>query len=249
MGVFHALTTAIVPEPCYSRMFSGEHALDNECYRVILAKLFGYAIVFTSALVKLPQIYVIAAERSVEGLSLAAISLELLAITFFSSYPVYMGYPFSSWGEAALLLVQVYIIATAVIYFRHGVALASTFASLYIVFIWLLMGGRTPLVVLEVLQGFTMTTNTVSMAIVTYSNYLQQHTGQLSAVTTFLILAGAVVRIFTTIIETHDMILLLMSLTTALGNALIAAQLVYYWEATAKRMSEVRQQIASEKSE
>jgi mannose-P-dolichol utilization defect protein 1 len=61
------------------------------------------------------------------------------------------------------------------------------------------------------------------------TNYNNQSTGQLSAVTCFMLFFGAMVRIFTTIEETGDDILLLTYLCTATMNGVIAWQVVWYW--------------------
>jgi len=61
------------------------------------------------------------------------------------------------------------------------------------------------------------------------TNYKNHSTGQLSAVTCFMLFFGAMVRIFTTIEETGDGILLLTYLCTATLNGMIAGQVVWYW--------------------
>jgi mannose-P-dolichol utilization defect protein 1 len=63
------------------------------------------------------------------------------------------------------------------------------------------------------------------------TNYKNHSTGQLSAVTCFMLFFGAVVRVFTTIQETGDDILLLTYLCTSTMNGIIAGQVLWYWNA------------------
>lgn len=62
-----------------------------------------------------------------------------------------------------------------------------------------------------------------------FTNYKNQSTGQLSAVTCFMLFFGALTRIFTTIQETGDGILLFTFVCTSALNGLIAGQILWYW--------------------
>ena len=57
-----------------------------------------------------------------------------------------------------------------------------------------------------------------------YTNYRNGSTGQLSAVTFFLLFAGSVARVFTSLQETGDNIIVLTFLTSTLCNGIIVAQ-------------------------
>jgi mannose-P-dolichol utilization defect protein 1 len=61
------------------------------------------------------------------------------------------------------------------------------------------------------------------------TNYKNQSTGQLSAVTCFMLFLGALARVFTTIQETGDDILLVTFLCTSAMNGVIAGQVLWYW--------------------
>jgi len=61
------------------------------------------------------------------------------------------------------------------------------------------------------------------------ANYRQGGTGQLSAVTIFLLTGGAAARIFTSIQETGDSMMILTYVVSTLVNCVIAAQVIYYW--------------------
>lgn len=62
-----------------------------------------------------------------------------------------------------------------------------------------------------------------------YTNYTNGNTGQLSAATGFLLFFGSLARIFTSIEETGDMTMIIMYICSTTANAIIAAQILYYW--------------------
>ena len=64
-----------------------------------------------------------------------------------------------------------------------------------------------------------------------WANFCQGSTGQLSAVTTFLLTAGSAARIFTSIQETGDSLIILSFCVATFANGCIFAQLLYYWNA------------------
>src|SRR5688500_7626979 len=61
------------------------------------------------------------------------------------------------------------------------------------------------------------------------ANYRNQSTGQLSAITIFLLFFGAVARIFTSIQETGDMIVVYTYMAASFANGVIAFQVLWYW--------------------
>jgi mannose-P-dolichol utilization defect protein 1 len=64
------------------------------------------------------------------------------------------------------------------------------------------------------------------------TNYTNSSTGQLSAFTVFNYFFGSLARVFTTIQEVNDSIILLGFVLTTVLNAVLALQMVYYWNNT-----------------
>jgi mannose-P-dolichol utilization defect protein 1 len=67
------------------------------------------------------------------------------------------------------------------------------------------------------------------------ANFRQGHTGQLSAFTVFLYFAGSMARIFTTIQEVDDPMILWGFLIATGLNAVLALQMVLYWKRSADK--------------
>lgn len=61
------------------------------------------------------------------------------------------------------------------------------------------------------------------------TNYSNGSTGQLSAVTGFMLFFGSLARIFTSIQETGDSTMIIMYICSTLANAVICSQILYYW--------------------
>jgi mannose-P-dolichol utilization defect 1 len=187
-------------------------------------------IIAGSLLVKVPQIVKIINAKSAEGISIYSVLLDLVAITFHFSYSFVKGFPFSAWGDGVFVGIQTAIIAALVFLYGHKSALRSfAFLIIYCIITYLLMGGTTPLEYLWTAQGFNipiLLTGKLSQAV---TNYRNGSTGQLSAATCFMLLAGSAARIFTSIQETGDTMMVVIYCVSTFANAVIVAQLIYYW--------------------
>ena len=65
-----------------------------------------------------------------------------------------------------------------------------------------------------------------------YQNWRNGSTGQLSAITLFLLFVGALARVFTSIMETGDPIIIMTYAVSSGCNAILAFQMIYYWNVT-----------------
>jgi mannose-P-dolichol utilization defect protein 1 len=66
------------------------------------------------------------------------------------------------------------------------------------------------------------------------TNYRNGGTGQLSVVTVFLLFAGSLARVFTSIQETGDNLIIVTFVVSTVFNGLIFAQILYYWNVKPK---------------
>jgi len=67
-----------------------------------------------------------------------------------------------------------------------------------------------------------------------YTNFKNSSTGQLSAATVIMLFAGSVARIFTSIQETGDKMMIITFCASSFANGVILSQLLYYWNKPAK---------------
>lgn len=205
-----------------------------ECLKALVSKGLGFGIIGGSLLVKVPQITKILNNKSAEGLNVIAVLFEILAITFNLSYSYVSGFPFSAYGDGAFLALQTVIIACLILHYGGSTLKAGLLFVAYAIFCFVLMGGLTPLHVLWTIQAFNIPILLVGKSVQAITNYRNGSTGQLSAVTCFMLFFGSLARIFTSYQETGDSMLILTYIISTSANALIVAQLLWYWNAGKK---------------
>ena len=83
---------------------------------------------------------------------------------------------------------------------------------------------------MSVLQASTIPIFVASRIPQIMQTYSSGHTGQLSALTVMLVWLGSVARVFTTLQEVKDGLLLIGFASAAFLNTIIAGQMVYYWK-------------------
>lgn len=218
----------------YSSSFTQKSTLNyilGACFKSTLSKCLGFGIILGSILVKLPQILKIIKSKSGEGINIISVTLDLCAITIYLAYNYVKNFPFSAWGDSTFLAVQTSLIAALVLYFQRRQVQAIGYILVYVVLTYILAGGITPLHILWTLQGFNIPILLAGKLAQAYTNYKNGSTGQLSAITLFLLFFGAVARIFTSIQETGDNMVIMTHSFSAFANGVIVFQLLYYWNA------------------
>lgn len=200
-----------------------------ECFKALLSKCLGLGIIAGSILVKVPQIVKIWIAKSAEGISLFSVFLDLFCITLHMSYNYVSGFPFSSWGDTSFLAIQTAIIGFLALTFNGSQGKAVAFAIGYSILCFILMGGMTPLEFLWSAQGFNIPLLMIGKLSQALANYKNGSTGQLSAITCFMLFFGSLARIFTSVQETGDTMMIITYIASTSANAVIVLQMLYYW--------------------
>jgi len=213
------------------------------CLKLAISKALGLGIVVGSSLVKLPQVLKIAGSGSAEGISFTGVLLELIAITFSGVYSFSNNFPFSAYGESVFLAIQTSAIGLLVLAFSKGRLNAALFGALYAGAVWALMNPVvTPPALLWYGQAANIPMILLGKLIQIMTNFRNGHTGQLSAITCFLLSLGAIARIFTSVQETGDNIVILTYVCSSVVNTIIALQVVLYWNKTSEASSVKKKQ-------
>ncbi|XP_067880104.1 mannose-P-dolichol utilization defect 1b [Heterodontus francisci] len=223
------LLNFFLSEKCYEEFFLEFNFLDVPCLKILLSKVLGLAIITGSVMVKLPQIFKIMRAKSTAGLSFNSVLLEMLSITGSMVYGIRNHFPFSSWGEALFLMLQTLMIGFLIQHYGGRPQKGVACLLIYFVLVGLLLSPLTPMMAVTLLQALNMPAVIVSRLIQILTNYRNGHTGHLSAVTVFLLFGGSVARIFTSVQETGDWLMILTYVVSSSFNGVIAAQLLYYW--------------------
>ncbi|KAG5675151.1 hypothetical protein PVAND_005077 [Polypedilum vanderplanki] len=220
----------VMSEKCFHNYFMDFNFFDVSCGKALISKGLGIGIIAGSVLVKVPQIVKILNAKSTDGISIMSVLLDLMAITFHISYSFVKGFPFSAWGDGTFVGIQTAIIAALVYYYGHkSLTRSILFTLVYSIITYILMSGITPIEYLWTAQGFNVPILLIGKLSQAVTNYKNGSTGQLSAATCFMLLAGSAARIFTSIQETGDSMMIIIYAASTFANAVIVAQLLYYW--------------------
>lgn len=240
-----------------------DQLLDVGCLKLIASKIIGYTMFAASAAVKVPQIAAFVSSGSVSGISSAYVHLELTSTIFSCCYNTLKGNPISTWGEMLNICIQNAVILLLYYHFSGGLgprALVSV--GFHLITAYILLNDMLPDVQLprgaceallatmpsacDVLPGQQLMAVVPSLIVLASRapqialNFTQGHTGQLSMATSVLFLLGGIARLFTTLTEVNDPILLAGVLVGLLLNGLLVFQLVLFRAATARYAEEQR---------
>ncbi|XP_071334254.1 mannose-P-dolichol utilization defect 1b [Trachinotus anak] len=229
------LLTYFMPESCYDEFFLNLNFLDVPCLKIVLSKGLGIGIILGSVMVKVPQILKLMGAKSAEGLSFKTVLLELLAITGTMAYSIANKFPFSAWGEALFLMLQTVAIGFLIQHYGGRTSRGLLFLVVYFGLLVLLLSPVTPMAVVTSMQASNMPAIIIGRLIQAATNYSNGHTGQLSAVSVFLLFAGSLARIFTSLQETGDSLMALTYIISSACNGIITLQVLYYWNSSPER--------------
>jgi mannose-P-dolichol utilization defect protein 1 len=181
--------------------------------------------------VKVPQIVKILRAGSVQGLSLLAVLLEVCFGLFTFTYNFAKEFPFSTYGESALITFQVAIIASLIFSYRGNTLGLVLFLVVLSSLVFYLCSGLAPLSLLSTLQSACIPLLIISRSTQILATFRAKTTGQLSFITCFMLFGGSMARVFTTMQETGDLLMLANYLVGLSLNATIVFQFILYWNA------------------
>ncbi|KAF2085171.1 monosaccharide-P-dolichol utilization protein [Saccharata proteae CBS 121410] len=221
---------------CYKTLILDIDPSSTECLKLAISKGLGIGIIGASAVVKVPQLLKLINARSGDGISFLSYLLETSAYLIGLAYNVRQGFPFSTFGETAFILVQNVAIAALVLHYGGksagaAVWVAGLAAAGYALFNADLVDAKT----LSLLQAGAGVLGVASKAPQILTIWKEGGTGQLSAFAVFNYLLGSLSRIFTTLQEVDDPLILYGFVAGFVLNAVLAAQMVYYWNSPASK--------------
>ncbi|KAL1285404.1 Mannose-P-dolichol utilization defect 1 protein [Trichinella pseudospiralis] len=226
---FHSIIIFLFPKDCFEELILKFNIFNSECVSLVCSRLLGVGIVAGASLVKVPQILKIVYARSGAGVSVFSQLLELLCYTAAVAYSINKNYHFSAWGESLFLSLQTFIIIFLVLYYyKRFIALTVVF-FFYAFCCYHVYNGSVWENVLDSVQMMTIVIMFIARAAQAVDNYIHKSTGQLSAVTFVLLLLGSLARIFTSIKETGDNMIIAQYMMSTLMNLFICLQIQLYW--------------------
>lgn len=204
------------------------------CALSALSKVLGYAIIAGSTFLKLPQVIKIVSAKSVAGLSPVSFYLEVIVYAATIVYNVALGYPFSTYGEVCIILVQnvflvflVWYYSTPRVSFVHMCSVSLVIIGSVFVMISLPEDQRA------ILPIFATGASICARVPQIMKNFSQGHTGQLAAATLVLNFAGILARIFTASQDTGDSVVIMCHSLSSLVTGTLLFQVFTYPKAEA----------------
>ncbi|KAF8571725.1 hypothetical protein P879_01265 [Paragonimus westermani] len=137
---------------------------------------------------------------------------------------------YSSYGEATFLALQTFLIGWMAIALEVSQIAGLAFVVLYGGALAVILSPVVPTSILYTLQTLNVPVMLSSKFLQIIVNWRNGSTGQLSAVTLLLFALGSTARIFTSIQETGDNLIILTYILSTLCNYALVAQLLYYWK-------------------
>jgi len=228
-----SLVRKSIGEECTKELLDRLNFYHVPCLRMALSKGLSMGIIGGAMVVKLPQVVKVLLSRSTEGLSFLAYVLETLAASIAFAYNWRAGNPFSTYGETLFMTVQnVLLLLLMGLYRGQTMRLVLLFSCYSVMMSSLLISNYLSDATLRSLQAMTIPLVMISRLPQIWTIWRHGHTGQISALTTFLIWAGSMARVYTCVQETpNDRVLLLGFLLAALLNSILVGQMLYYWNA------------------
>ncbi|CEL92013.1 unnamed protein product [Vitrella brassicaformis CCMP3155] len=238
----------LTSQHCVDTVLSGQ--LDTDCTKQFVANCLSLGVIAGATIVKVPQILRILKSQSVHGVSEAAFIIELLANAIYCCYNVLEGYPISNWGESAFVTIQCILLVLLYWSFQPGHHLIrGSLTCVLAAFFTFVLQGPFPHSALPIL-GFAPTPISVASRLPQIVRNLRQgHTGELSLLTMGMQAAGNAARVFTTVTQIDDWVVLTGHVTALCLNGTLLLQIVVYWKATHHVNREVAEARANKKGQ
>lgn len=233
-GIPQQLIYGLFRPECYAKFFVDYNFFDVACLTFLLSKVLSYGIILGALLVKLPQILKIVKSRSTVGLAPSMYILENLGYAIVVCYNVRNGYAFSTYGENVFILVQGVVICCLLVWAaEREVKRARTVALMvgapaFVAFV-VYLAMYSSMSQLAWFQTSTIGIFAASRLPQIASNFQRGSTGQLAFVTVLLNSAGSLARVFTTLTEVKDSLVLTGMISGATLNAIMLSQMIWYW--------------------
>lgn len=176
------LGVSLIGPVCYKTLLLDVDLSDESCLKLAVSKGLGVGIIAASSIVKVPQILKLVRSKSADGVSFLSYLLETSAYLITLAYNFRNGFPFSTYGETALILGQNVVISVLVLDLsgRQGVA-AGFIAALAAAVATLFAPNLLDMQTLGYLQAFAGLLGVAAKVPQIAAIYQQGSTGQLSA--------------------------------------------------------------------
>ncbi|NXK92586.1 PQLC3 protein, partial [Formicarius rufipectus] len=177
------------------------------------------------AVMKLPQLAAVLAAGSARGLSVSSLLLELAGFLVFLRYQIYYGYPLQTYLEYPIIIAQDALLLLCILYFNGKTRRGLFFAAVF----W---GAWYMLTLHKWIIDLTMNLCTflsaASKLVQLQCLWQTKDSGEVSALTWAMSAYTCATRIFTTVVTTNDLAVLIRFITMLILNLWVTATILHY---------------------
>lgn len=180
----HDAIVSLIGSDCHNALVLGlDVTKDPNCTSLAISKALGLAIVGASAIVKVPQILKLIGSQSSAGVSFVSYALETASLLITLSYGVRNKFPFSTYGESALIAVQDVVVGVLVLSFAGRPTAAAAFVAVVAASVYALLVDQNMVdaQAMAYLQAGAGALSIASKAPQIFTIWKEGGTGQLSA--------------------------------------------------------------------
>ncbi|KAG7466025.1 hypothetical protein MATL_G00160430 [Megalops atlanticus] len=185
----------------------------------------NFSTLVVCMVLKFPQIILLIRAKSTKGVSLKSLLLELIGFIVFITYQMYYDYPPPTYLEYPILIAQDAILLLLILHY-NGNLRQSVFYTL------LFVGGWQLLTVQKWIIDLAMSLCTFISAGSKFAQlqclWESKDSGQVSALSWGMATYTCLARIFSTIVTTGDMQVLVRFIVMAILNGWVTAMVLYY---------------------
>ena len=205
--------------------------LEKECISYLISKGLSIGIVLLSFTSKLPQILYMLKTKEIKGLSYLSIYLDIASTLCYTLYPFHMKYPFLTYGEGLILLFQniaIFCICWKYDTYQESDKYNMSFSLLLSSFLFLCYKGFFDENIWKIIGSASTILSMGSRITQIMESYKSKSTGPLSTITYGLNMLGNCARIFTSLKETKDLIMVGGFVVSFVLNLIIFLQIIHY---------------------
>jgi len=196
---------------------------------VLASRAIGWGVLVGSAAYKLPQIARLLRARSAAGLSATMYLTESAGMLLSTVYCARRAFPFSTWGEGVFILAQNAVLLALLWRYRRGRRRDAAAAVVGAAGLAALLAGGVDVGTLGALQVAAIPLVNVGARLPQVAlNWRRKSVGEQSFVTLGLQWAGNLARVFTTLVQVRDGVVLGGSIASTVVNGVLVGQWLWY---------------------
>ncbi|NWI88036.1 PQLC3 protein, partial [Pitta sordida] len=177
------------------------------------------------AVIKLPQLAAVVVSRSARGLSVGSLLLELTGFLVFLRYQMYYGYPLQTYLEYPIIIAQDVLLLLYILRFSGKMRLALFYTVLFWGSWYMLTLHKW---IIDLAMNLCTFISAASKLVQLRCLWQTRDSGQVSALTWSMSAYTCATRIFTTVMTTNDLAVLIRFIIMLILNIWVTATILQY---------------------